>query len=80
MIKNILNKLHTKNGKLILSIILGLGLATIFRKVCKDLECFIYKAPPESEIIDSVYAFNNKCYRYKKNNISCGKKKITINA
>jgi len=34
------NLLHTPRGQIVLSIILGLGLATIFRRVCKGNDCF----------------------------------------
>ncbi len=30
---------HTTTGKYLMSIILGLGLASLFRKVCKDKNC-----------------------------------------
>jgi len=78
MLKKFLDKIYTKNGKIIVSIILGFGLASIFRKVCKDLECYIYKAPPDKEVEDNIFSFNDKCYKYIKNNISCGKKEKQI--
>ena len=37
---------HTKTGKTIMSIILGLGFASLFRKVCKEYNCIqLYAAP-----------------------------------
>ena len=78
MLKKILDKIYTKNGKLIISIILGFGLASLFRKVCKDLECYNYKAPPEEDVVNNIYSFNNKCYKYVRNAISCGKKEKQI--
>ena len=78
MLKRFLDKIYTKNGKIIISIILGFGLASIFRKVCKDLECYIYKAPPEDEIENNIFSFNEKCYKYIRNIISCGKKEKQI--
>ena len=46
-----LNKfLHTHSGKYIMSVILGFGLATLFRTVCKGKNCLLFKAPPMDEI------------------------------
>jgi hypothetical protein len=55
---------HSETGKHMLSIILGLGLASLFRTVCKDKNCMIFKAPPLEEIKDKVYKYNDKCYAY----------------
>ena len=37
--------IHSGFGKVIIPILLGLGLATMFRKVCKDRNCIVFKAP-----------------------------------
>lgn len=61
---NLSRFLHTPNGRIILSAILGFGLATLFRTICKDKNCLIFKAPPLDEIDDKIYKFNDKCYKY----------------
>ena len=33
-------------GKIIISCILGLGLASLFKKICVDDNCLIIKSPP----------------------------------
>ena len=63
--------LNTNSGKILTSIILGLGLATLFRKVCVGDNCKIYKAPSFDKIDNQIYKFNNKCYNFTKNNINC---------
>jgi len=55
---------HTERGKIIMSILLGLGLATLFRKVCKDNDCLAFHAPPLDEFKDKIYKNNNKCVKY----------------
>ena len=55
----------------IISILLGLGLATLFRKVCNDRNCLLFKAPEPSEIKDKIFKFNKKCYKYKEEAESC---------
>ena len=47
---NIRRLIYSKFGKNIISILLGLGLATIFRKACTDRNCMIFKAPEIEKI------------------------------
>lgn len=49
----------------IISIILGLGLASLFRQVCKDDKCRVVKGPNLKEIEKNIYKIDDKCYRYK---------------
>ena len=69
---------HTKTGKIIMSIILGIGLATFFRAVCKGRHCRIVSSPPMEEIEDQTYKFNDKCYTFEKKAINCQINKKTI--
>jgi hypothetical protein len=57
--------LHTERGKIIMSIILGFGLASLFRTVCKDKNCVIFHAPPLDDFKDKIYKNNGKCVKYK---------------
>lgn len=68
---NVRRLLHSNIGKSIISILLGLGLATLFRKVCNDRNCLLFKAPEPSEIKDKIFKFNKKCYKYKEEAESC---------
>jgi len=63
----------SESGKIIMSIILGIGLATIFRSVCKGNECYIYKAPPLEDVQDQIYKFDGKCYKFDKHSEICNK-------
>jgi|TARA_Y100000992_G_scaffold254654_1_gene187618 hypothetical protein len=74
-IKQIIN---SKEGKYIISIILGLGLATMFREVCKDKTCIEFRAIGEKEIKDKIYKHDNKCYKYSLKSTSCGGNKQTV--
>jgi hypothetical protein len=76
---NVRRLLHSNIGKSIISILLGLGLATLFRKVCNDRNCLLFKAPEPSEIKDKVFKFNKKCYKYKEEAESCSNNKKIIN-
>jgi hypothetical protein len=69
---------HNSTGKILMSIILGIGLATFFRSVCKGRNCRIISSPPIEEIEGQTYKFNNKCYKFEKEAINCEKNKKTV--
>ena len=52
-------------GKIFISIFLGLGLATLFRKVCNDKNCLVFHGPVISEIDGKTYQFGESCYKYE---------------
>lgn len=60
-----------KHIKIILSVIWGLGLASLFKKVCKGRKCIEYKAPSPDYIKNNIFSFNDKCYKYKPKLINC---------
>ena len=69
---------HSQTGKILMSLILGIGLATFFRAVCKGKNCRIISSPPIEEIEDQIYKFNNKCYTFEKNAVDCQINKKTV--
>ena len=54
-----------------LSIVLGLGLASIFRQMCKDDKCRIVKGPDIKQLERKMYRIDDKCYRYKPSATMC---------
>jgi hypothetical protein len=46
------------------SILLGLGLASFFRRACKNGKCIIIKGPPLEDIKKHVYKIEDECYEY----------------
>lgn len=64
----------TSEGKIILSIIWGLGLSALFRKACKGRNCIVIKGPKPEEMHNKIYEFDNKCYKYSAVNTTCKKK------
>jgi hypothetical protein len=70
---------HSETGRYIMSIILGLGLATIFRAVCEGKSCTTTAAPPLEEIDDKIYRFDNKCYKFEKKAVNCNKNRQILN-
>ena len=45
---------NTETGKIIISILLGLGLATLFRKTCEEKNCVSFKAPDLEDIKNKI--------------------------
>lgn len=70
--------LHTQLGITLISILLGLGLATLFRKVCTDKNCIIFNGPVISETDGKTYKYDEKCYQYKMEATKCDKTKKTV--
>lgn len=68
------NFLKSKSSKYIISIILGLGLASLFRKICDDYNCVVYKGINyEEEIKDKAFKYNESCYKYEISPVTCDK-------
>jgi hypothetical protein len=78
---NISKFVKTNTGKYVMSILLGLGLATIFREVCKDNECIVFYAPNLNEVENKIYKQDGKCYKYSLVSTKCdnAKKNVSIN-
>ena len=51
---NIDKLFKTDAGKKLMSIILGLGLATLFRESCKSRNCLIYQSSPLADLTSKV--------------------------
>ena len=70
--------INSPTGKVLVSIILGIGLASLFRMSCKGKNCVIINAPPIDEIKNKVYRYDNNsdnCFKYEVTPIKCDKNK-----
>lgn len=56
--------LNTSIGQFIISLLLGLGLATLFRKACKDKNCIVFNGPVISDVEGKIYKYGEKCFTY----------------
>ena len=75
---NLKRLLTTPLGIVFISILLGLGLATLFRKACKGKECLDFNGPVISEIDGKTYKFGEECYKYSLQSTHCDKTKTVI--
>jgi len=75
---NLKRLLHTKMGVTMISILLGFGLATLFRKVCTDKSCIKFNGPIIGDVVGKVYKHGEKCYKYDIAPIPCDRTKQSI--
>jgi hypothetical protein len=55
----------------LISFVLGVGIAAMFRPVCKGPECLVIRGPPIQDIRDAVYQFGTKCVEFQANPVKC---------
>ena len=69
--RNLLSKLRTPSGIIVVSIILGLGLASIFRRTCVGDNCRVFKGQSVNKLDGKVFKKNGKCYTMKPQTVTC---------
>jgi len=62
---NLKKIINSETGRIVISALLGLGLASLFNKVCKDKNCILFNGPVISEIDGKTYKYGEKCYKYE---------------
>lgn len=65
--------LNTKLGQFFISILLGMGLATLFRRACTEKNCIHFNGPTISAFDDKIYKYEGKCYKYSASSAKCNK-------
>ena len=53
--------IHSKYGKVLLSIILGIGLASLFYTSCNNRSCYRFIAPNTDKIEQGTWLYNYNC-------------------
>ena len=76
---NLKRLIYSDVGRIVISIILGLGLATLFRKVCKERDCLVFHAPKLDKIKNQVFKFKDKCYQFEEEIEKCDENKKIVN-
>ena len=75
---NVQRLLNTEYGRMIISILLGLGLASLFRKVCTDKNCIVFNGPIIGDVEGKTYKYGDKCYKYSVNADKCDSTKRIV--
>jgi hypothetical protein len=60
-------------GRIIISVVWGLGLSALFRRACNGRKCIVVKGPKPSQFENKIYGFNNKFYTYQPYSVTCKK-------
>tara|TARA_B100000902_G_C27297105_1_gene910636 strand:- start:169 stop:411 length:243 start_codon:yes stop_codon:yes gene_type:complete len=71
MLKGIQKILNSNAGKYIISILLGIGLSTLFRNACYERKCIVFKAVDPNKIKKGIFKIDNNCYKYTPEQIKC---------
>ena len=71
--------IDSSSSQYIVSILLGIGLASLFRKSCQNRNCIVFKAPSNQKIQDKIFKFDDKCYTFISESISCNTHNKQIN-
>lgn len=70
--------LKTETGKAFVSILLGLGLASLFRRVCHDDKCLRFNGPVLDEVEGKTFKSGDKCYKYESVHTKCENTKKSV--
>ena len=70
--------IYGKYSPYLISIVLGVGLSCMFRRVCKERNCLVYRAPPLDKIENKIYKYNDKCYNFTHGAQSCNLNKKIV--
>lgn len=62
---NLYKLLTSEPGKYFVSIILALGITSLFRRACEDRTCIRFSAPEPEKIQGKTYEYDGKCYQYR---------------
>ena len=72
---NIQKFIKSKTGMNILSILLGLGLATMFKMSCDTRDCIVFQA---GDMDVDIIKYGNDCFKAKEKPVKCDKTKKKI--
>lgn len=66
--------IKSRTGRVILSIVWGLGLAALLRGVCTGPDCVVVQGPDPSEIRNKIFKYKDRCISFKPVYASCNGK------
>ena len=70
--------IYSDIGKYVISILLGLGIATLFRRACKDRSCLVFRGASINKVKDQIFKFGDKCYIFTPEIGKCHESKQTL--
>tara|TARA_B100000035_G_scaffold256755_1_gene226706 strand:- start:126 stop:389 length:264 start_codon:yes stop_codon:yes gene_type:complete len=77
MLNKVVSRLfYSQPGKIFLSILLGLGIASLFRKICTSKNCYNFIGPEQKDLKNKIFSFdsnNDKCFKINEQISDCNK-------
>lgn len=67
----IVEYLKNENIRIVIAVILGFGLAAVFRSTCSGPRCVVVRAPDPKDVDGKVFQYDGKCYTFQANMVSC---------
>ena len=55
----------------VVSVFLGVALALLFQRICKDRKCVVIKVPTVDEITSKTHQYEDDCFRFKQVPTAC---------
>ena len=65
--------LKSPTGRVLISIIWGLGLAALLRGVCQGQDCVVVEGPDPSDISSKVFRYDSRCVKFQPYYVDCAK-------
>ena len=62
---------ESRVGCVVLSLLIGCGLAAMFRPVCRSGACVVMRAPPLPATQGRVFRIDDNCFRYERRATAC---------
>jgi hypothetical protein len=59
------------NVSVLVSCLIGFGIAALLRPMCKGPDCVILRVPPVTAIRGSVYQIGEKCHQFNPKAVEC---------
>lgn len=74
---NLKEMLNRPGFNIMFSLLLGIGMVTIIRPLCKGAECLINRSPPVKDWDGKVFRIGSECYEFNTVTVKCpGKDEI----
>lgn len=75
---NIKRLLYGNYSKYVISVIIGFGIATLFRYSCESTNCLRFVGPPPSILKNKVLKYENQCVKLIPKPVKCNPIKKTV--
>lgn len=70
---NIKSIIGSDRGAIVMSVLLGFGISTLFRKACLNRSCIVFEAPSKEMLTNGIFKYDNKCYKNTPEHVKCSK-------